>query len=57
MITDITSLNKDSSLITTHESGLYILTADKLLPFKLSGMAAILINIFQALSKLMMRIS
>lgn len=39
-ITDITSLNKDSSLITTHGSGLYILTGEKLLPFKLSGMTA-----------------
>ncbi len=39
-ITDITSLNKDSSIITTYRSGLYILTGDKLLPFKLSGMVA-----------------
>ena len=36
-ITDITSLNKDSSLITTHNNGLFLLTGNKLQPFKLSG--------------------
>ena len=37
-ITDITSLNKDSSIITTQGSGLYILTRKKLLALNLSGM-------------------
>jgi ligand-binding sensor domain-containing protein/DNA-binding CsgD family transcriptional regulator len=37
-VTDIASLSNDSCVITTHESGLFILTGDKLSPFKLTGM-------------------
>lgn len=37
-ITDFTSLNKDSCLVSTENNGLYILTGHKLYPFALSGM-------------------
>lgn len=38
-ITDLTSLSKDSCLVTTQRNGLYILSNNKLTPFVLSGMA------------------
>lgn len=37
-ITDIISLNKDSSLVTTQNHGLYVLTGNEIHPFQLSGM-------------------
>jgi len=37
-ITSISSFNKDSCLITTHKNGLYVLSGNKLHPFRLSGM-------------------
>ncbi|HTE10484.1 MAG TPA: triple tyrosine motif-containing protein [Chitinophagaceae bacterium] len=37
-ITSISSFNNDSCLITTHKNGLYVLSGNKLHPFRLSGM-------------------
>jgi ligand-binding sensor domain-containing protein/DNA-binding CsgD family transcriptional regulator len=37
-ITDLTTMNKDSAVVTTRQNGLFILTGNKLIPFRFSGM-------------------